>query len=114
MHELHIAQNILDNAVTHCLQSGCSLIESVTVELGLASGVTSEGLSLAFDAVKVGTIAETSTLITEKVTPQCVCKHCAKTFEPVDRFVLICPVCNSTDVSATKGFELHLLYVEAV
>ncbi|MBF0520691.1 MAG: hydrogenase maturation nickel metallochaperone HypA [Nitrospirae bacterium] len=114
MHELYIAQSILDSAVSHCLESGCSRIESVTVQVGVYSGVMSEALNFAFDVIKVGTIAETASLITEKVAPQCVCKNCAQIFEPADRFILICPECQSMDVSLTKGFELQMLCLEAI
>ncbi|MEO5355728.1 MAG: hydrogenase maturation nickel metallochaperone HypA [Nitrospirae bacterium YQR-1] len=114
MHELYIAQSILETAVTHCMENGCSRIESVTVQVGLAAGVMSEALAFAFDALKGGTIAETAELIIEKITPQCVCKNCLEIFEPAEVFLTSCPNCLSSDVNITKGFELQLLQLEAL
>jgi hydrogenase nickel incorporation protein HypA/HybF len=74
----------------------------------------SEALTFAFDAIKAGTIAETAVLIIEKITPECVCKNCGKIFEPAQAFILNCPECLSCEVSITKGFELHMLQLEAI
>jgi len=62
MHELSIAQNIIEIISEQCIKNGYNRIESVNLRIGRASGIMSDALLFAFDAIKADSIARGAVL----------------------------------------------------
>jgi len=67
MHEVSIAQSLLKIAVENCEKNGYKRIEAIKVKVGRASGIMPDALLFAFDAVKIGSIADKASLNIEEI-----------------------------------------------
>lgn len=113
MHETYIARNILGIAEGHCLRAGCSRIESVSIALGGAAGVTADALRFSFDASKSGTMAEGAALIIDEVPLGGRCRACGEDFTTGEAFIFFCPNCGRPELDIDRGRELHVTGIEA-
>lgn len=112
MHEVSIAESLLDVAVDNCRQSGHTRINSIQVLIGKASGVMPEALLFAFDSMKEDTIARDATLDIVEVPLRGHCNVCGKDFEVEDRYVLACPNCGGLQYTVSSGRELKIAEME--
>ncbi len=112
MHEVSIALSLLDIAKRYCEEEGYKGIESIGVKIGKASGVMSEALLFAFDAVKIGTIAEKAYLIIDEIPVSGFCNTCNNNFTVEETYVLCCPRCGGTSFRLETGRELDLSEME--
>jgi hydrogenase nickel incorporation protein HypA/HybF len=112
MHEVAIAESLLDVAVENCKKSGYAKITSIQVVIGKASGVMPEALVFAFDALKPDTIAADATLEITEVPLRGTCNDCNRTFEVEERYVLACPYCEGVHYTLEGGRELSISEME--
>ncbi len=63
MHEVSIAQGLLEIAIDNCKKHGYQSIDSIKAKVGKASGIVPDSLLFAFEALKQDTIAGNATLI---------------------------------------------------
>jgi hydrogenase nickel incorporation protein HypA/HybF len=108
MHEVSIAQSLLKIAVENCEQKGYKRIEAIKVKVGRASGVMADALLFAFDAVKIGTIADKAILNIEEVSVSGFCESCKKKFTVDEAFVINCPLCGNISLRIETGHELYI------
>jgi hydrogenase nickel incorporation protein HypA/HybF len=112
MHEVYIAESILETAIWKCKDSGFGLIKNIRVKIGKASAVSTEALIFVFDALKAGSIASEASLIIEEIPTTGYCKTCSEEFS-VDRdFVFQCPCCGSDSVIIKSGNGVELSELE--
>jgi hydrogenase nickel incorporation protein HypA/HybF len=102
MHELSIADAILQIALTH---AGDRPIESVEVKLGHLRQVVPDALAFAWTLVSEGTPAEGAQLEMAVVPAAGRCRVCGAESE-FDGFPLACQGCGSLDVQLLRGEEL--------
>ena len=112
MHEVSIALSLLDIAERHCKKEGYQGIESIAVKIGKASGVMPEALLFAFDAVKLGTLADKAHLTIEEIPVSGYCHRCMKSFSVDEAFVLCCPNCGETSFRIDTGRELDIVELD--
>ena len=98
MHEMSIAEGILDVALDTLRQHDASVIHSVQLDLGLMSGVEPDSLLFA---------AEGSRIEINTIPIEGKCLDCDKTF-PVENYKFICPYCDSHFVQTIGGRELQV------
>ena len=98
MHEMSIAEGILDVALDTLRQHDASVIHSVQLDLGLMSGVEPDSLLFCWEASRI----EINTIPIEGK-----CLDCDKTF-PVENYKFICPYCDSHFVQTIGGRELQV------
>ena len=111
MHELSIAESIVQIAEEAASRDGGARIRTVFVEIGSLAGVEVEALRFCWDAVtREGRAAGAGLDITE--TPgEAWCLECSQTvalravFEP-------CPRCSSYQVQVTGGTEMRVREIE--
>lgn len=108
MHEVAIAQGLLDIAIDSCKKQGFKGIESIKVKIGRASGVVADSLLFAFEALRVGTIAEEAVLTIDEIPVSGFCNICNKHFSVEEAYVLACPLCGSTSFKVETGRELNV------
>ena len=108
MHEVSIAQSLLKIAVENCEKNGYKRIEAIKVKVGRASGIMPDALLFAFDAVKIGSIADKASLNIEEIPVSGFCERCNKNFTVDEAFVINCPICGNISIRMETGRELHI------
>jgi hydrogenase nickel incorporation protein HypA/HybF len=111
MHELSVAQGILDLVQHHVPEEQARDVREVTVRLGALSGIVAESLEFCFSAIVAGTPYEAASLAIERVPTRAACKECAREFD-VDELVFRCPRCQGSQVRLVSGDELQVTSVE--
>ncbi|MEW6162007.1 MAG: hydrogenase maturation nickel metallochaperone HypA [Nitrospirota bacterium] len=112
MHEVSIALSLLEIATGYCKREGYKGIESIRVKIGKSSGVMPDALLFAFDAVKIGTIAEKACLTIEEIPISGFCNSCSNNFSVEEAYILFCPRCGDTSFRVETGRELDIYEME--
>lgn len=113
MHESAIAHSILEIIDEQCAEKGCTTVDALTVRLGKATGVMSESLQFAFDALKEPTKAKSAVLSIEIVPIGGHCNACKKEFDVPDvQYIFSCPQCGSSEFELTRGREMEISDME--
>ncbi len=111
MHELSIAQSILDAVATETARRPGSRALKVGVRIGPLSGVDPDSLSFCFDALVKGSELEPLVLDIDRRERVQRCSRCSATFA-VKAYELTCPQCGEFQTDCVGGDELELSYVE--
>jgi hydrogenase nickel incorporation protein HypA/HybF len=112
MHELALAESILEISEAEARKHQASAIRKIKLRLGEFTGVVREALEFSFEAIKDGTLATDAELEIEMVPLQTRCARCnSLTASPVQDLCLICPTCESP-VEILSGRELQVEYLE--
>ena len=111
MHELSIAQGILEIVQQHVPDSQAGDVRSVEVQVGRMSGVVPESLEFCFEALVRDSPFSQARLAIEPVPVRCTCRRCAAAFE-IDDPIFLCPKCGSGEVQVSSGTELQVVQIE--
>jgi hydrogenase nickel incorporation protein HypA/HybF len=111
MHELSIAQSIVDTARGELHSHPASTLKEIGLRIGALAGVLTDSLDFCFEAITKGTDLDGCVLAIEHLPVVAECRDCARSFE-VEQFFFACPVCNSGAVKVTQGYELEIAYLE--
>lgn len=119
MHELSIAQSLIDLARAHLVRSGITdpdhtRVTCVHVRIGLLSAVVPEALRTAFNQARIRTPLETATLQIELVPTTVWCAACQAEKKPTDPRRLRCPDCGQHTPTMRAGLELELTSMEFI
>jgi len=112
MHELSIAQRIVEIAEEKARDSGLSRITGIKVRIGSLTTIVPEALDFCFGFAKEDTLAGKASLIIEKVEAEARCNSCKHIFAVEQSFFLVCPSCGSSDTALLRGMELDLMSIE--
>jgi len=82
MHELSVAESLLEVALENCSNQGFNSVGSIKVLIGKASGVMPDALLFGFNAVKEGTAADQAILEIEECRSQVTAIYVRKTLRP--------------------------------
>ncbi len=107
MHELSLTQDMLSIALKEAEKYGSKKIISLKLKLGSMSMVDSECFKFYFDEFSKNTIASEASLDFVKSDPEIECTSCNSKSTLKD-LVMVCPVCNSIDVTLLSGQEILL------
>src|SRR5689334_8567636 len=111
MHELGIAQGILDIVRQYVPASRAAAVRGVTLKLGEMSGVQPESLEFCFGAIVAGTPYAGAFLAIERVPAKGRCTCCGHMFS-MRAPVFVCPACRQSKVALASGNELQVVEVE--
>lgn len=111
MHELSIAQALVEQVERVVLAEAAVRANRVSIAVGVLSGVEPEALQGSFPLVAEGTVAEGAELVIEKIAARVRCLACGNDAE-TNGFFIACAVCGSREVEVTAGRELHIQSVE--
>ncbi len=112
MHELSIAQSLVEAVSEAALRAGAQRVTAVHLRLGVLAGVVKEALLFSYDVATQGTLLEGSTLHIEEVPLVIVCDACgARSTIPINRG-FACPSCGALHTRIVQGKELEIASVE--
>jgi len=111
MHEMSIAQSLIEIIREEMVRHGAQHLRSVRLQVGEMSAVVPESLSFSFEVITSGTPLEGAKLVIETVPPEGRCTECGKQFEIKD-YVFLCPACGGTRVETVAGQELSIVDME--
>ena len=112
MHELSVAESLVEIACEKAEELGGVSVEALHVRLGPLAGVVKEALLFSFDLATEGTIVAGARLVVEDVPLTVRCPDCRE-----DRIVegpprLRCPECGAATPEVVSGRELELRALE--
>ena len=111
MHEMAIAQNIVDIAVAAAEREHAQKITRINMVAGEMRAIVPMQLSFCFGVAAENTIASGAYLNLEIVPARGSCRNCGETFVVKD-FLYICPRCEGSDIEITGGTELRIKDIE--
>ncbi len=111
MHELSIAQSIVDLASDEAAKAEAQRVVSIRLRLGLLSGVVRESLEFCFPIACEGTCCQGAELVIEMEPAKLHCPKCEDAFD-VDCFVLACPNCGFFPATLLEGGELKVVSLD--
>ena len=111
MHELSLAENLLEIIEDAARADGFLRVRKVILEIGQLAVVEPEAMRFCFDAVVHGSLAEGAQLEIVEVPGSAWCAPCAVTV-PIAEIIAVCPRCGGYPLQATGGKELKLRTLE--
>jgi hydrogenase nickel incorporation protein HypA/HybF len=112
MHELSIAQNIVEVALEHLIEAPGSIVRSIRLKIGALSCVHRDSLMFSFELITAETPLQGAELIIDSVPVVVFCPTCQALRElpGIQRFV--CPVCQTRTGDIRQGKELDIESIE--
>ena len=111
MHELSIAQNILEIVREH-LPAGVSCqVKSVRIKVGDGAGIVPDSLDFCFNTIIAETPMQGAVLEIESVPFVVKCNLCGK-ISTNESGIFLCLFCNKSDVTMVSGNELQVTAIE--
>ncbi len=111
MHELGIAQGILDIVQQYVPQEQGAGVRSIKVRLGQLAGVVPDSLDFSFQAIIADTPWQAARLEIVRVPTLAGCNGCDTRFEVQD-IAFQCPTCGSTSIRLISGTDLQVIEIE--
>ena len=105
MHELSIANNIVEIAAEHALQQGSSRVTGVTLRIGRLSCVHEDALRYSFELVTEGTPLAGASLTVIEVPVRIWCPVCTAEVDLPGIQRLACPACGHLSGDLRAGRE---------
>jgi hydrogenase nickel incorporation protein HypA/HybF len=103
MHELTVAQSILDVVLK---EAGQRKVTEINLVLGELASVAEESVKFCFEAISQGTRAEGALITLTKVQASFQCRHCL--FEFGMDMEGLCPFCGQRKGDLVHGKEFYI------
>ncbi len=112
MHELAIAEQIVQVVMTHVEAHSIEHVTSVHIQVGEATGVVADSLIFSFEMI-ASSIPELvgAHLVIDSVPYRAKCRKCHQEFT-VKHFIVQCPTCETWEADVISGKEFKVLDME--
>jgi hydrogenase nickel incorporation protein HypA/HybF len=107
MHELSIAQSIVELAEQQARSHKATVIEELELEIGSLAGVELQSLEFALESSVKGTMLNDTKIVRHDIKGEGKCGDC-ENIVPVDTLFSPCPHCGSYCIKIMKGKELRI------
>ncbi len=112
MHELAIAEQIVQVVMTHVESHHIKHVTAVRIQVGEATGVVADSLTFSFEMIASSAPELVGAkLLIDTVPYRAVCRHCHKEFQ-VKHFIVQCPTCETWEADVISGKEFKVLDME--
>jgi hydrogenase nickel incorporation protein HypA/HybF len=111
MHELSVAQSIVEIIQQHVPESELERVAVVRLKIGAVAGVVPESLEFSFQSITAESLLRHARLEIESIPFRIHCNTCNTTTENEVGFML-CSMCGSTDTKILSGSELNITEIE--
>ena len=111
MHEMAIAQGILDIVLEAAARNDAATVTRIKLQVGEMTEVVPEALAFCFTALAAGSAAAAARLDIEMMPLVSRCRDCGWEFR-VERYRFLCPACGSAALEIVSGRELRVEHLE--
>jgi hydrogenase nickel incorporation protein HypA/HybF len=111
MHEMSIAQSLIEILREEMERHDARVLRSVHLQIGQLSAIVPEALSFCFQVMAEGTEMEGAKLIMDVIPLRGRCLECRKEFE-IEDYRFTCPTCGSTKIETIAGQDLAVADME--
>lgn len=111
MHEMSIAQSILDIVDEYMVNENGQKLKEVAVEIGELVAVVPDSLTFCYDVLVEDTPYHHSKLNIQIIPLSGSCPECHKSFN-IENYEFTCPHCKSIGISVKGGQELRITHLE--
>ncbi len=108
MHELSIANSIVEIASEHATAAGAACINSITLRIGALSCIHKSALEFSFELVTKETILEGAVLEIIEVPVRIYCDPCGREVQLPGIQSFRCPICATPSAAIRQGRELDI------
>lgn len=108
MHEMSLAQGILDLVEQSAQREGFVRVQQLHLEVGALAGVEISALQFALDTMSQSGVLHGAQMVIDTPPAQAWCMQCSQTVEIIERGQA-CPRCGSYQIQATTGTELRVV-----
>lgn len=105
MHEMAIAQSILDIVLQTAADHAATRVNTIKLLIGEMTQIVPQSLEFGFATLAAETIAQHASLQIKIVPAQGKCNQCGYQFH-IQCFKLSCPDCHSISIGILSGREL--------
>ncbi len=112
MHEMSIAQAVIDTVLREMQHRGITRVSKIALRIGVWSGVMAEAVQFGYESLRLDTALQHTSLEIEQVGLQLYCRQCRQTTE-VRAATLTCPSCRSDQIQVSGGDELDIAFFVA-
>ncbi len=109
MHELPVAQNILEIAIQN--SGDAKSIKKINITIGELSSIIGDSVQFYWDLISKDTIAEGAIIHFELIKTRFKCKDCDEQYSP-NKDSFECVNCKSKNVLVIAGKEFQLTSIE--
>jgi hydrogenase nickel incorporation protein HypA/HybF len=111
MHEMSIAQSLVDVIREEMDKADARRLRTVRLQIGQMSAIVPDALSFGFEVITAGTDMEGARLVMDIIPLRGVCMDCEKEFGIKD-YAFVCPHCGSTAIDTIAGQDLSIVEIE--
>jgi hydrogenase nickel incorporation protein HypA/HybF len=111
MHEMSIAESVLQIVEDSARSGGYTRVKAVWLEIGQLANVEKESLRFCFDAVTRDSVAQDARLEIIETAGQGWCMQCACNVQ-ITALHEPCPTCGSYQIQVTGGEEMRVKELE--
>lgn len=111
MHEHHIVEGIVKQAIAQAGKSHAKKITKVFLAMGELSGFKEDSVRFYFEDLSKGTLLEGAGLVVKSLPAKLKCQKCGITFEH-RKAEFNCPECRGLGVLTETGRELYIESME--
>ncbi|MCB0130116.1 MAG: hydrogenase maturation nickel metallochaperone HypA [Caldilineaceae bacterium] len=112
MHELSMAENIVEIVSDIADRAGATRVEVVRLRIGALAGVVEDALRFGFELAAAGTPLADARLDITCVPVTIYCPHCRQARTPVDAYQLRCAHCGTPSAEVVHGQELEIASID--
>jgi hydrogenase nickel incorporation protein HypA/HybF len=113
MHELSIAQNIIEILEDERRRQPFERVASIRLRIGVLSNIVPDTLRFCFEAIRDETLARGAELLIDTVPGRADCASC-RAEVLIEEPVLLCPACGSGGLTLLSGEEMDIASVDVV
>ena len=112
MHELAIAQSIVDAVEAKAIECNAVRVKNVRLKVGEASGIVGDSLAFSFEMLtSMVPVLMGAHLLIDSVPHRARCHHCDRDFT-VANYVAQCQTCQEWSTDIVSGTELQIMEME--
>lgn len=112
MHELSIAENLIEAAESAACAEGASAVVRIRIRLGEWAGVDAQALRFGFDVLARGTLLDGACFEIEEIAARVRCRACGAESATDGMRIGVCGQCGSMQMQLTRGRELEIVEME--
>ena len=110
MHELSLANEVIDLASREAKKNNIDLVKEIVIEIGDLSGVEADTFKSALEMIVKDTILEHAELQLIRTSGKGKCNSCDREFEMKNRLD-VCPLCSCFPSEISGGQEFRVLSI---